>query len=160
MQIYTNDTGLHASDYRPLIVSYRNGAPVRLGDIAAVSDGVEDVHNLGLFNGQPSIVVLVTQEPGANIIATVDRIRALLPTLREALPQDIDLNVALDRTNTIRASLADVERTLLIAVLLVVLVTLFFLKSPRATIVPAVAVVVSLLGALGAMFLLGFSLDN
>jgi len=160
LQIYTNDTGLHAIDYRSLIVSYRNGAPVRLSDVASVVDGVEDVHNLGLYNGQPSIVVLVTQEPDANIIATVDRIRALMPTLRAALPRDIDLNVALDRTNTIRASLTDVERTLLIAILLVVAVTLVFLKSPRATMIPAVAVVASLLATLGAMFLLGFSLDN
>jgi multidrug efflux pump len=160
LQIYTNDTGLHASDYRPLIVAYRNGAPVRLGDIASVTDGVEDVHNLGLFNGRPSIVALVTQEPGANIIATVDRIRALLPALRQALPQDVDVNVALDRTNTIRASLFDVEATLLIAVLLVVAVTLLFLKSLRATLIPAIAVLVSLLATLGAMFLLGFSLDN
>ncbi len=160
LQIYTNDTGLHASDYRSLIISYRNGAAVRLRDVASVVDGVEDVHNLGLYNGQPSIVVLVTQEPGANIIATVDRIRALMPTLRAALPQDIDVDVALDRTNTIRASLTDVERTLLIAILLVVAVTLVFLKSPRATVIPAVAVVASLLGTLGVMFLLGFSLDN
>src|SRR5262249_14336352 len=149
-----------ASDYRGLIVSWRNGAPVRLSDVASVVDGVEDIHNLGLYNGKPAIVVLVTREPGANIIATVDRIKSLLPTLEASLPQDIHAAVAADRTTTIRASIADVERTLLIAVCLVVAVTLFFLKSGRATLIPAVAVTVSLLGTIGAMFLLHFSLDN
>ena len=160
LQLYTNDQGLAASDYRPLIIAYRNGSAVRLQDVADVQDGVEDVHNLGLFNGKPSIVVVISRQPGANIISTVDLIRKSLPNLKTALPQDIDMAVAIDRTVSIRASLADVERTLLFAIILVVLVVAFFLKSGRATLVPAVAVTVSLLGTLGVMYLAGFSLDN
>ena len=160
LQIYTNDQGIVAADYRPLVVAWRNGAAVRLGDVASVEDGVEDVHNLGLFNGKPAIVVVVRRQPGANIIAAVEKIKAALPTLKAALPNDIDLAVAVDRTIGIRASLQEVERTLLIAIALVIAVTAFFLKSGRATLVPAVAVSVSLLGTLAVMFLLGFSLDN
>ncbi len=160
LQVYTNDQGIVAADYRPLIVAWRNGSAVRLQDVGDVQDGVEDVHNLGLFNGKPAIVVVISRQPGANIISTVEQIKKTLPTLKAALPNDIDLNVAVDRTITIRASLQEVERTLLIAIALVVAVTAFFLKSGRATVVPAVAVSVSLLGTLGVMFLLGFSLDN
>ena len=159
-QIYTNDTALKASIYQPIVIAYRNGAPVRLSDIATVTDGVTDVHNFGLFNGKPAIVVVISRQPGANIIATVDRVRALMPTLERILPADIDMHVASDRTQTIRASLADVERTVLIAIVLVVAVVAFFLQNGRAVLIPSVAVTVSLLGALGVMFLLGFSLDN
>jgi multidrug efflux pump len=159
-QIYTNDAGTTAADYAPLVIAARNGATVRLRDIAQVNDSVEDIHNLGLVNGKPAIVVVVSRQPGANIIGTVDRVKALIPALKEALPADIDLQVAVDRTVTIRASLADVERTVLMAVLLVIGVVAFFLRNGRAVLIPSVAVTVSLLGALGVMFLLGFSLDN
>ncbi|HEY1927044.1 MAG TPA: efflux RND transporter permease subunit [Caulobacteraceae bacterium] len=159
-QIYTNDTGLSAADYAPLVIAYRNGNAVRLSDVARVIDGVEDVHNFGLFNGQPAIIVQVSRQPGANIIATTDRVKALIPTLEAALPPDIDWHIAVDRTLTIRASLADVERTVVIATLLVVAVVAFFLRNGRAILIPSVAVTVSLLGALAVMYLLGFSLDN
>ena len=159
-QVYANDSGTQASDYAPLVIAVRNGATVRLRDIATITDGVEDVHNLGLVNGKPAVVLVLTRQPGANIIGTVDRVKALLPTLRNALPPDIDLQVAVDRTVTIRASLADVERTVVIAVLLVVAVTAFFLRNGRAVLIPSVAVTVSLLGAVAIMFLLHFSLDN
>lgn len=160
MQIYTNDSGITAADYKPLIIAYRNGSPVHLQDIADVVDGQEDVHNLGLFNGQPAVIVPVTGQPGANVIATVDAIKAALPSLQAALPADITMNVAVDRTTSIRASLAGVEQTLFISVLLVIVVVVVFLRTGTSTVVPAVAVVISLLGTLGVMFLLGFSLDN
>ncbi len=159
-QIYTNDSGTTAADYAPLVIAARGGNTVRLRDIAQVVDGVEDVHNLGLVNGKPAIVVVISRQPGANIIGTVDRVKALIPTLEKALPADIGMQVAIDRTITIRASLADVERTVLISVLLVVGVVAFFLRNGRAVLIPSVAVAVSLLGALGVMYLLGFSLDN
>ena len=159
-QIYTNDTGLTAAAYAPLLVAWRSGAAVRLSDIAEVIDSVTDVHNFGLVNGKSAIVVVVSRQPAANIIGTVDRVKALIPTLRAALPADIDLQVAVDRTITIRASLAEVERTVLIAIVLVVGVVAFFLRNGRAVLIPSVAVTVSLLGALGVMYLLGFSLDN
>jgi multidrug efflux pump len=160
LQVYTNDQGAKASDYSGLVIAYRNGSALRLSDVADVSDGVEDVHNLGLFNGKPAIVVVISRQPAANIIRTVDLIKKALPALKASLPQDIDVAVAVDRTRTIRASLEEVERTLIFAVILVVVVVAFFLKSARATLVPAVAVTVSLLGTLGVMYLLGFSLDN
>ncbi|HUO21844.1 MAG TPA: efflux RND transporter permease subunit [Caulobacteraceae bacterium] len=159
-QVYTNDAGIVAADYAGLIVAYRNNAPVRLSDVAHVYDGVEDIHNMGLYNGKDAVVVIVTRSPGANIIQTVEQIKKRLPLLRAALPADIDVNLALDRSVTIRASLADVERTLAISVVLVVLVVAFFLQSGGATLIPSVCVTVSLLGTLGVMFLLGFSLDN
>jgi multidrug efflux pump len=160
LQVYTNDSGITADDYRPLVIAYRNGAAVRLGDIAAVIDGQEDVHNLGLFDSKAAVIVQVISQPGANIIATVDAIKQALPQLQEALPRDIKMDLAVDRTTAIRTSLTEVEKTLLIATLLVVAVVAVFLRSLSATIVPAVAVVVSLLGTLGVMLLLGFSLDN
>ena len=165
LQIYTNDSATRAVDYQPLVVAYRDGAAVRLEDVASVVDGPEDVHNLGLFAGPgappgPAIVVQVTGQPGANVIATVDEIKAVLPAISAALPADINMNLAVDRTVTIRASLGEVEKTLLFATLLVVAVVAVFLRSPSATLVPAVAVVVSLLGTLGVMFVAGFSLDN
>ena len=159
-QIYTNDQASRAAEYRPLIVAYRNGAAVRLADVADIQDSVENVRNLGLANGKPAVLVILYRQPGANIIATVDRVKALLPALRVSIPSDIDLKVAIDRTTTIRASLHDVERTLLIAVSLVVLVVFLFLRNGRATLVPAVAVPISILGTFGGMYLLGYSLDN
>jgi multidrug efflux pump len=149
-----------AADYRTLVVAWRNGAPIRLGDVARVYAGPEDRRTLGLFNGEPAVIVLVTSQPGANIIETVDAVRALLPTLRAQLPSDVTLEVASDRTNSIRSSLHEVELTLIIAVALVVVVVSLFLRSVRATFIPAAATVVSLLGTFGVMHLLGFSLNN
>ncbi|QYE35120.1 efflux RND transporter permease subunit [Polymorphobacter sp. PAMC 29334] len=159
-QIYTSAARRAAADYRPLIIAYRNGAAVRLSDVAEVTDGPEDARTIGLFNGKPAVVAIISRQPGANIIAAVEAVKAQLPGLRAGLPADIDMAIASDRTTTIRASLRDVEVTLLIATLLVVLVVSVFLRSWRATVVPAVAVVVSLLGTLGVMYLLGFSLNN
>ena len=165
LQIYTGSGAFDkgrptAADYRGLVVAWRNGAAIRLSDVATVHDSVENINTLGLFNGQPAVIVLVTLQPGANAIETVDSVRALLPELEAQLPQDIKLQVATDRTHSIRASLREVEVTLLIAVALVVLVVSAFLRSVRATIIPAVATVVSLLGTFGVMYLLGFSLNN
>jgi multidrug efflux pump len=147
-------------DYRGLVVAWRDGAAIRLSDIAEVTDSVENVNTLGLFNGAPAVIVLVTLQPGANAIETVDNVRALLPELQDQLPDDIKLNVATDRTHSIRSSLREVEITLLIAIVLVVLVVSAFLRSVRATIIPAVATVVSLLGTFGVMYMMGFSLNN
>ena len=164
LQIYSQATtatgGRSAADYRALVVAWRNGAPVKLSDVAEVIDGVENVNTLGLFNGDPAVVVLVTRQPGANVIETVDGVRALLPTLQAQLPNDIKLQVASDSTNSIRASLHEIEVTLIISILLVVLVVSAFLRSVRATIIPAVATIVSLLGTFGVMYMLGFSLNN
>jgi multidrug efflux pump len=160
LQIYTNDQARTADDYRNLVVAVRNGAIIRLSDVAKVTDSQEDVRVLGLANGKPAIVVRITRQPGANMIATVDRIRALLPQLRNQMPSQVDLEVAVDRTTTTRGSLFEVERTLLIATVLVVLVVLVFLRNGRATLIPGVAVAVSLLGAVAFMFLFKFSLDN
>jgi multidrug efflux pump len=159
-QIYTNDQARHADQYRDLIVAWRNGAAVRLSNVADVVDSVEDLRNQGLANGRPSVLVILYRQPGANIIDAVDRVKALLPQLRASIPTDIDLTVAMDRTTTIRASLRDVERTLIISISLVVLVVFVFLRDPRATLIPIVAVPVSLIGTFGAMYLLGYSLDN
>jgi multidrug efflux pump len=164
LQIYsqanTPTGGRTAADYRGLVVAWRNGAAIRLQDVAEVSNGVEDIHTLGLFNGQPAVIVLVTPQPGANVIQTVDGVRALLPTLQAQLPQDVRLQVASDRTKSIRASLREIELTLMISLLLVVVVVSVFLRSLRATVVPTVATVVSLLGTFGVMYLCGFSLNN
>ncbi len=160
LQIYTNDQGTKAADYQGLVIAYRNGSAVRLSDVAAVTDGQEDVHNLGLFNGLPAIIVRITREPGANIVSTANKIKKTLPLLQAQLPADITMDVAVDRTTTIRASLNDVERTLAISILLVVAVVAVFLRNGRSTLIPAVAVTVSLLGTLAVMYLLGFSLDN
>ena len=159
-QIYVNDQASQAAEYRQLVIAWRNGAAVRLSDVGEVLDSVENVRNLGLANGKPAVLIILYRQPGANIIATVDRVRALLPALRASIPSDVELNVAIDRTTTIRASLHDVERTLVIAVTLVVLVVFLFLRNGRATLVPAVAVPISILGTFGGMYLLGYSLDN
>ena len=160
LQIYTNTAGRTAADYRPLIVAWRHNAPVRLQDISTVSDSVQDVRTVGLFNGKPAIVVLVTQQAGANVIKTVNLVLATLPELKAELPGDINLEVASDTTTSIRASLKEIEITLLISLALVVLVVSAFLRSARATVIPAVATAVSIMGTFGAMYLLGFSLNN
>ena len=164
LQIYSGGStatgGLRAADYRGLVVAWRNNAAIRLGDVAEVVDGVENTNTLGLFNGEPAVIVLITRQPDANVIATVDGVRALLPELQAQLPQDVQLRVASDSTNSIRASLHEIELTLLISIALVVLVVSAFLRSVRATFIPAVATVVSLLGTFGVMYLLGFSLNN
>jgi len=159
-QIYDNDQATAADQYKPLIVAYRNGAPVRLADVGDVVDGNENIRNAGLANGKPSVLVILYRAPGANIIETVDRVYSLLPELRAAISPAIDLTAAVDRSTTIRASLKDVEHTLMVSVVLVILVVFLFLRSGRATLVPSVAVPVSLIGTFAAMYLLGYSLDN
>ncbi len=159
-QIYDNDQANTAAEYRPLIIAYRDGAAVRLTDVADVVDQVENIRNAGLANGKPSVLVILYRSPAANIIETVDRVYALLPELRAAISPAIDITPAVDRSTTIRASLKDVERTLMISVGLVILVVFLFLRSGRATLVPSVAVPVSLIGTFAAMYLLGYSLDN
>jgi multidrug efflux pump len=159
-QLYTNDQANHAADYVPLVVAYRNNAAVRLSDVGDVVDSVEDLRNAGFSNGQPSVLVILFRQPGANIIDTVDRVKAELPQLMAAMPHDIDFTQVSDRTITIRASLADTERTLIIAVGLVTLVVFLFLRDARATLIPFIAVPVSIIGTFGAMYLLGYSLDN
>ena len=159
-QLYTNDqTGLDSTPYKNLIVTYKDGAAVRMSDVATVTDSVQDIRNLGLFNGEPAVLILINKQPNANIIETIDEVMAQLPQLRAAIPADIQINVAVDRTTTIRASLHDVESTLIISVLLVVLVVFVFLRNWRATLIPAVAVPVSLIGTFAAMYMCGYSLD-
>ena len=159
-EVGANDQLFKAIDYRPLIVAYRNGSAVRISDVGRVIDSVEDLRNAGYANGKPSVLVIVWRQPNANIIDTVDRIRALLPYLRAVIPQSIKLGVAMDRTVTIRASVRNVEETLIISVILVILVVFLFLRNPRTTMIPSVAVPISLIGTLGVMYLLGFSLDD
>ena len=159
-QIAANDQMMRAADYRPLIVAWRDGAPVRLGDVASVSDSVQDLRNAGLADGRPAVLILIRRQPGANVIATVDRVKAILPALRASIPAAIDLDVASDSTTTIRASLRDVERTLLVAIALVILVVFLFLRRWRAAAIPAVAVPVSLVATFIVMALAGYSIDN
>ncbi len=159
-QIYANDQAKRAADYQSLIVAYRNGAPVRLSDLGTVTNSVENIRNAGLANGKPAVLIIIYRSPNANIIATVDRVRALMPSLQASISPAIDLSLAVDRSTTIRASLKEVATTLLIAIGLVILVVFAFLRDARSTLVPIVAVPVSLVGTLGAMYLLGFSLDN
>ena len=159
-QILANDQAKRAADYVPLIVAYRNGAAVRLGDVARVNDSVEDVRNAGLADGKPAAMLILFRQPGANIIETVAQVKALLPMLRASIPAAIDLSVVMDRTPTIRASLRAVEQTLLISIALVVMVVFLFLRNGRAALIPSVAVPVSLVGTFGVMYLAGFSLNN
>src|SRR6267154_2690241 len=159
-ELGANDQARTAADYLPLVVAYRNGAAVRLGDVATVLDSVENVRNMALANGKPAILLFVRRQPGANIIGTVERVKALLPVLRASIPAAIDMRVTMERTSTIRTSLYEAERSLLIAVGLVILVVFIFLRDPRAALIPAVAVPVSLIGTFAAMYLLGFSLNN
>jgi multidrug efflux pump len=158
-QIYTNDQSTKAADYQPLVIAYRNGAAVRLSDVAAVNDSVEDLRNLGLANGQPSVLVILFRQPGANIIETIDEVKAELPHLQAAMPADVNVTIAIDRSTTIRQSLHDTEMTLVIAITLVIIVVFLFLRNIRATLIPGVAVPISILGTFGGMYLLGYSLD-
>ncbi len=159
-QIYTNDQATVAAQYRDLVIAYRNGQAVKLSDVAQVNNSVENIQNAGLYNGKAAVLVILYPSPGANIIKTVDQAKAMLPALRAALPPSIQFGVALDRSQSIRAALSDTERTLFIAVLLVVGVVFLFLRSPRATLIPGLAVPISIVGTFGPMYLLGFSLDN
>jgi len=154
------DQLLKAAEYRSLVVSYKNGAAVRLADIAEVTDSVEDIRTAGLANGKPAVILIIFRQPGANIIDTVDHVRALLPQLRAEIPPAINLSVLIDATRTIRASVRDVEITLCIAISLVILVVFLFLRNVRSTFIPSVAVPISLIGTFGVMYLLGYSIDN
>ncbi|HEY1057528.1 MAG TPA: multidrug efflux RND transporter permease subunit [Limnobacter sp.] len=159
-QIGLNSQSREADEYKPLVVRYQNGAAIQLQDVARVSDSVQDIRTYGASNGKPAVVLVVYRSPGANIIGTVDRIRELLPNLRAMVPAAISVDVVLDRTPTIRGSLKEVEKTLLISVALVLMVVLLFLKKWRAAVIPSVAVPVSLIGTFAIMYLLGYSLDN
>ena len=159
-QVQANDQAGKASDYQPLVVSYKNGAAVRLSDVAEVKDSVLDVRNAGLLGKQPAVMIILFRQPGANIIETVERVNALLPQLQASIPAAIKMQVVMDRTSTIRASLSEVERSLLISIALVILVVFLFLRNGRATAIPAITVPVSLVGTFAVMYLCGFSLNN
>ena len=159
-QIYANDQAKKAADYIPLIVSYRNGAAVRLSDLGDVVDSVQDLRNAGYFNGKPSVLLIISKQPGANVIETVDRVKDLLPQLQASIPAAINLRIASDRTPTIRASLSEVERTLIISIFLVILVVFLFLRNVYSTLIPSIAVPASLIGTFGVMYLAGYTLDN
>src|SRR5256714_117133 len=156
----TTDQLLQAADYKPVIISYRQGAAVRLADVAEVVDASEDIRNNGVVNGTPAILLLVWRQPGANIISTVDRVRAILPQLQADIPPTVALVNAVDRTLTIRASVHEVQRTLGLSVLLVILVVFVFFRTLRTALIPSVVVPVSLIGTFGAMYLLGYSVNN
>jgi len=158
--ILANDQISHAADYKPLIVGYNNGAAVHLSDVADVVDSVQNLRAAGYLNGKRAVMLIIFRQPGANIIQTVDRVRAELPSIKASIPQGIDTTIVLDRTTTIRASVSDVERTLVISVLLVIMVVFIFLRNGRVTLIPAVAVPVSLIGTFAVMYLCGYSLDN
>jgi len=159
-RLSATDQLLEAKDYKNLIVVYRKGAPVRLSDLGRVVDGTEDVRNMGLSNGKPAVLMQVSRQPGANIIDTVDRIKALLPVFRASLPPNVQLNVDTDRTLTIRSSVFDAQRNMIISILLVILVVFVFLRNFAVTLIPSIAVPVSLIGAFGIMYLAGYTLDN
>ncbi|MFP5277175.1 MAG: efflux RND transporter permease subunit [Acidobacteriota bacterium] len=158
--IITNDQISHAAQYRPLIVGYHNGQAVHLSDVADVIDSTQNIRTAGYEDGKPAVSLHIFRQPGANIIETVDRIKAALPFLKAVLPNGINTTIVMDRTTTIRASVQSVEETMIGSVILVILVVFFFLRSPRATLIPSVAVPVSLIGTFGVMYLCGFSLDN
>ena len=158
--INDNDQIYRAEQYRPLVVAYNNGAAVRLGDVADVQDSVEDTRNVGLANGKPAVLIIVFRQPGANIISTVDHVYSVLPLLKASIPPSINLDVVMDRTTTIRASVSDIEFTLMISIVLVILVVFLFLRTVRATVIPSVAVPLSLIGTFAVMYLLHYSLDN
>jgi multidrug efflux pump len=159
-EVGANDQIFKAVDYKSLLVTYRNGSPVRVSDVGEAVDSVEDLRNAGYANGKPSVMLAVFRQPDANIIGTVDRIRALLPQLQAEIPQTIKINVSLDQTVSIRSSVHEVEKSLSISVILVILVVFVFLRSVRTTIIPSVAVPVSLVGTFGVMYLFGYSIDN
>jgi multidrug efflux pump len=158
--ILANDQISHAVDYKPLVVGYKNSAAIRLSDVAEVTDSVQNIRAAGYLNGKRSVTVIIFRQPGANIINTVDRIRAQLPVIKASIPLGIETTIVLDRTTTIRASVSDVERSLLISIGLVILVVFVFLRNGRATLIPAVAVPVSLVGTFAVMYLFGYTLDN
>jgi multidrug efflux pump len=158
--VMANDQAKSAAEYKPIVVTWRNGAPVRLQDVGEIDDGVQDIRNYGMSNGKPAVLMIVFRQPNANIIEVVDSITALMPELQASVPAGIDISVAMERTSTIRASLRDVERTLLISVGLVVLVVYLFLRNGRATLIPAAAIPISLVGTFAAMYVMGFSLNN
>ncbi|MFI4937812.1 MAG: efflux RND transporter permease subunit, partial [Candidatus Berkiellales bacterium] len=159
-QIVTNDQIFKAYQYKPLIISFNKGAPVRVSDVAEVVDSVEDLRNAGLANGKPAVILIVFKQPGANVIDTVDNLQKMMPQLKGSIPAGMDMTIMMDRTTTIRASLHDVELTLIIAMILVVLVIYAFLRNARSAIIPSVTVPLCLLGTFGVMYLLGFTLDN
>jgi multidrug efflux pump len=159
-QVQANDQAKSAAEYLPIIVAYRNGAAVRLGDVARVEDSVQDLRNHGMANGKPAVLLIINRQPNANILETVDRVVDMLPELRASIPQEVSLEKTMERTTTIRASLHEVERTLVIAVALVILVVFLFLRNGRATLIPAIAVPISLIGTFAAMYMLGYSLNN
>ncbi|MDE1903503.1 MAG: efflux RND transporter permease subunit, partial [Alphaproteobacteria bacterium] len=159
-QVYDNDQARTAAAYKDLVVAYRNGAAVRLSDVADVVDSVENLRNAGLANGKPAVLVIIYRQPGGNIISTVDGVKAELPVLQAEIPAAIDIGIPVDRSTTIRASLREVERTLVISTLLVIAVVYLFLRNGRAVAIPSVAVPVSLIGTFGVMYMLGYSLDN
>ncbi|MGB6668341.1 MAG: efflux RND transporter permease subunit [Candidatus Acidiferrum sp.] len=158
--ILANDQISHAEDYKPLIVGYKHGAAIHLSDVADVIDSVQNTHTAGYLNGKRAVVLIIFRQPGANIIDTVDRVRAALPSVKASIPEGIDITIVLDRTTTIRASVHDVEGTLALSIVLVILVVFIFLRNPRATLIPAVAVPVSLIGTFAVMYLCGYSIDN
>jgi multidrug efflux pump len=158
--IVDNDQISHAEDYKPIIVGYNKGSAIRLSDVADVIDSVQNVRTAGYLNGKRAVVLTIFRQPGANIIATVDRIRAELPSIQASIPQGMNTAIVLDRTTTIRASVSDVERTLALSIVLVIIVVFIFLRNGRATLIPAVAVPVSLIGTFAVMYLCGYSLDN
>ncbi len=160
LSLSTTDQLFTAKDYRPLIIAYKNGAPVRLADVALVADSVEDVRNGGLANGKPSVSLVIFRQPGANIIDTVERVNTLLPLLRSSIPPAMNLDVILDRTTTIRASVRDIELTLTVSIALVILIVFLFLRDPRSALIPSVAVPISLIGTFSVMYLLDYSIDN
>ncbi len=159
-QVGANDQAKTAAEYLPLIISQKSGAILRLQDVAEVRDSVQDVRNAGFADGRPAVLIMIYRQPAANVIETVDRVKALLPQLKASIPESVDLSVGMDRTPTIRASLHEVERTLLISIALVVMVVFVFLRNARATLIPSVAVPVSLIGTFSVMYLAGFSLNN
>ena len=159
-EILSNDQISKAAPYRDLVIAYRNGAPVLLRDVAQVRDSNENIRNAGLYNGKSAVLVIVYPMPGSNIVKTVSQIRARLPASRPRCRSSVHVNVAIDRSESVRASVADTERTLFIAALLVVGVVFIFLQSPRATLIPAVALPLSIVGTFGPMYLLGYSIDN
>jgi multidrug efflux pump len=159
-EVMSNDQAIKAADYQNLVVAYRNGAPVLLHDVAAVVDSNENIRNAGLYNGFPTVGVIVYPLPGANIIKTVAQIKKVLPSVVATLPPNIDLHIAMDRSQSVTAAVGDTERSLMIAVVLVIGVVFVFLQSPRATLIPAVVLPISILGTFGPMYLLGYSIDN
>ncbi len=158
--VMANDQAKVAEEYKPIVVAWRNGAAVRLGDLGDVVEGVTDIRNYGMANGKPAVLLIINRQPNANIIEVVDTITALMPEMQSTLPSGVEFKVMIERTSTIRAALRDVERTLLISVALVILVVYVFLRNARATLIPAVAIPISLIGTFAAMYLLGFSLNN